>query len=375
MKKKAGFLIGFGGIAVTLIALIAWRISSNGSHANSRHRDNGSLSVTAAKVTLQAMPVLLTAVGQVQSEHSVQVRPQVSGVLKQVFFGEGDTVKAGQRLFQIDPAPYQAALASAKAAWENAKANADRLAPLAARDYVTPQEYQNARTAADQAQAAYQQAQINLGYTDIRAPISGHTGSLAVKSGNVVAPNDTTPLVVINQMKPILVQFQLPQQFLSEVRNYQQQGTVHIFVTHEDGSGNLGEGRLVFIDNTVNSDTGTVMMKARMPNKLEQLWPGQFVGVRIQLAVQQNAMVIPDSAIQSDQNGNFVYTATGGKAEITPVTVNRQVGDLAVISKGLKVGEIVITQIPRTLRAGLQVNVTLAPESDSAPSATTAANP
>ena len=375
MKKKAGLLIGFSSVAIILIALVAWRVSGNGNHDRFGRRGNDALSVTVSKVKVQSMPILLNAVGQVQSEHSVQVRPQVSGVLKQVFFNEGQTVKAGQRLFQVDPAPYEAALTSAKATWENAKANADRLAPLAAKDYATPQEFQNAQTTADQAQAAYQQARINLAYTNIRAPITGRTGSLAVKSGNVVAPNDSTPLVVINQMKPILVQFQLPQQFLTQVRTYQDRGSVRVFATHEDGSGNLGEGRLVFIDNTVNSDTGTVMMKARLPNSNEQLWPGQFVGVRIQLAIQHDALVIPDSAIQSGQNGNFVYTVVDGKAKVTPVTVNRQVGDLAVIGKGLESGELVITQIPRTLRAGLKVDVTMAPDSDSTSASSTAPKP
>jgi multidrug efflux system membrane fusion protein len=359
VKKKAGILVALGIIAAILIVLVAWRVTSN-DHPRGPRNGGQPLTVKTAPVETRPMPVLITAVGQVQSEHSVQIKPQVSGVLKQVFFSEGQTVRAGQRLFEIDPAPYQAALASAKSAWESAKANADRMAPLAEKDYVTPQEYQDAQTAAAQAQAAYQQAQINLAYTDIRAPITGRTGSLAVKSGNVVAPNDSTPLVVINQMKPILVQYQLPQQFLSEVRKYNAQRSIHIFITHESGSGNLGEGKLVFIDNTVNPDSGTVMLKARIPNSDELLWPGQFVGVKMQLAVEKNAMVVPDGAIQSDQNGNFVYAVVNGKATIVQVSVNRTVDNFAVISKGLKVGDVVITQIPRTLRAGLPVNVSRA---------------
>ncbi|MGH8371530.1 MAG: efflux RND transporter periplasmic adaptor subunit [Gammaproteobacteria bacterium] len=356
MKQKTGFLLAIGVIAIVLIAIVAWRVSSN-QHAGRQRNDDRALSVATAVVKRQSMPIVMQAVGQVQSEHSVQIRPQVSGVLKQVYFNEGQEVSAGQRLFLIDPAPYAAALTSTKSAWESAKANADRMAPLAASDYVTPQEYQNAQSAADQAEAAYKQAQINLAYTDIRAPISGRTGSLAVKSGNVVGPSDTTPLVVINQMKPILVQFQVPQQSLADVRRYQTQHSIHVFITNEDGSGNLGEGKLVFIDNTVNADTGTVMLKSQLPNSKETLWPGQFVGVRMQLALQPDALVIPDSAIQSDQNGNFVYTVVGGKATIAPVTLDRQVGEMAVIDKGLKPGDVVITQIPRTLRNGLPVVV------------------
>lgn len=356
MNKKPLSLATLSVIAIVLIALVAWRVISNKHQGRQRDTD-GPLSVTTAVAKWQPMPIVMQAVGQVQSEHSVQIQPQVSGVLKQVYFNEGQEVSAGQRLFLIDPAPYQAALASAKSAWESAKANADRMAPLAAKDYVTPQEYQDAQSAADQAQAAYQQAQINLAYTDIRAPIAGRTGSLAVKSGNVVAPSNTTPLVVINQMEPILVQFQIPQQSLTEVRHYQALHSIHVFITNEDGSGDLGEGKLVFIDNAVNASSGTVLLKARLPNRNELLWPGQFVGVRMQLTVEPNAMVVPDSAVQSDQNGNFVYTVTDGKARITTVTVDRQVGDLAVISSGLDAGEVVITQIPRSLRAGLPVSV------------------
>lgn len=356
MKKKTGYLLSISVIVIVLGAIVVWRVNSN-KHAGRDRNDDRALSVTTTVAKLQPMPILMQAVGQVQSEHSVQIRPQVSGVLKQVYFNEGREVTAGQRLFLIDPAPYQAALISTKSAWESAKANADRMAPLAAKDYVTPQEYQDAQSTADQAEAAYKQAQINLAYTDIRAPITGRTGSLAVKSGNVVGPSDTTPLVVINQMKPILVQFQIPQQSLPDVRRYQAQHSIHVFITNEDGSGDLGEGKLVFIDNAVNADTGTVLLKSQLPNSKELLWPGQFVGVRMQLTVEPDAMVIPDSAVQSDQNGNFVYTVVDGKATIATVSLDRQVGEMAVISKGLKPGDVVITQIPRTLRAGLQVTV------------------
>ena len=148
MKTKAKFLFSIGLVVVILVTLVAWRVISNSSTTRFK-RGDASLMVDTAFATRQAMPVLLQSVGQVQPEHSVQIRPQVSGVLKRVLFTEGQTVHAGQPLFQINPAPYSAALASAKSAWESAKANADRMAPLAAKDYVTPQEYQDAPSAAD----------------------------------------------------------------------------------------------------------------------------------------------------------------------------------------------------------------------------------
>lgn len=351
-KRKTFLFIGCG--AAVLAALLTWRIVQNARPARLRPQER-PLQVNASLSRIQPMPLIIQAVGQVQSEHTIEVKPQVSGVLKQVFFQEGQYVEQGQRLFQIDPAPFEAALASAKAAWENAKANADRLAPLAKQDYATQQELDNAQATADQAQAAYQQAQINLGYTDIRAEVSGRTGSLAVRAGNVVTPTDTMPLVVINQMKPILVQYVIPQQALEGLRKYQAGHPIKVIINHENGVGELDQGWLVFIDNTVNPSSGTVMLKARMPNQREQLWPGQYVDVEMQLAVQKNAVVVPETAVQTGQNGNFVYLVKGGDAVVQDVKVDRQVGDLVVIGSGLEGGEQVITLVPRNLRPDMKV--------------------
>ncbi|MGB9430239.1 MAG: efflux RND transporter periplasmic adaptor subunit [Gammaproteobacteria bacterium] len=358
MNRKARFISVGGLIVAILIVLVAWRVISNARAARIKPADR-PLPVDTALATIQPMPILLQSVGQVQSEHTVSVQPQVGGVLKQVFFREGQYVHTGQQLFLIDPAPYEAALASAKAAYLTAKAQAEREAPLAAKDYISPQDYESAVATATQAQAALQQAQINLSYTDIRSPIDGLTGNLTVKAGNVVSSTSTnistTPLVTINQMKPILLQYSIPQQFLPEVRQYNALHSIKIFITREDGTGNLGEGALVFIDNNVNTDTGTVMLKAEIPNKNVQLWPGQYVGVNTQLTVQPKAVVVPATAVQSGQDGNFVYEVVNGKTQVQPVTMNRQVGDLAVITSGLKGGERVITQVSRNMRPGLSV--------------------
>lgn len=354
MNKKARFLTIGGLIVAILVVLVAWRVVSN-SHAGRGKFGDQPLPVDTAIVARKPMPVQLQAVGQVQSEHTVNIQPQVSGVLKQVFFTEGQYVHKGQALFQIDPGPFEAALDSAKAAYMTAKAQADREAPLAAKDYISPQDYQSALATATQAQAALQQAQINLSYTNIVSPINGLTGNLAVRAGNVVSPTGTTPLVTINQMQPILVQFNIPQNFLPQVRQYDAQHGIQVFITREDGTGNLGQGKLVFIDNTVNTATGTVMLKAEMPNQNVQLWPGQYVGVTMQLTVQPNAVVVPSTAIQSSEQGNFVYKVENNTAVVQPVTVNRQVGDLAVISSGLSGGEQVITRVSRNLRPDMRV--------------------
>lgn len=354
MSKKTKVLFIIGMVVAILIVLVAWRVISNARIANAKH-ETPALTVDTAVAIIKPMPIQLATIGQVQSEHTVAMQPQISGVLKQVFFREGQYVHTGEPLFLIDPAPYEAALASAKAAYLTAKAQADREAPLAAKDYVSPQDYESAVATATQAKATLQQAEINLSYTSIRSPIDGLTGNLAVKAGNVVTPTATTPLVTINQMQPILVQFTIPQQSLPEVRHYDSAHAITVFVNHEDGSGSLGQGKLVFIDNTVNTGTGTVMLKAEIPNKHVQLWPGQYVGVTLQLTIQPDAVVVPDSAVQTGQDGNFVYTVVNSHAVIVPVTQDRQIGDEAVISKGLKPGEVVITHVPRTLKNAMPV--------------------
>ena len=340
-----------------LVVLVVWRINTNANGDHPGKRAAPPLSVVTQLATLKSMPIQLLAVGQVQSEHTVNIQPQISGVLKQVYFTEGQHVSAGQPLFLIDPLPYEAALASAKASHLAAKTQADREKPLAAKGYVSAQEYQSSVATAAQTEAALQQAQINLSYTRIVSPIDGLTGNLVVKSGNVVSPANTAPLVTINQMKPILVQYNLAQQFLSEIRKYDARHNIKVFISNEDGTGDRGEGKLVFIDNTVNTATGTVLFKAEVPNKEIQLWPGEYVGVNTRLAVQTNAVTIPDSAIQSGQNGNFVYEVVDGVTKVQDITVNRVVGTVAVISAGLKGGERIVTQVPRSMRPGIAVTI------------------
>lgn len=355
MSRKATSISIGALVLVVLAVLVGWRIATNAPGSRTGKRAAPPLSVATELATIKSMPIQLLAVGQVQSEHTVNIQPQITGVLQQVYFTEGQNVRAGQPLFLIDPKPYEAALASAKASYLAAKTQADREKPLAAKGYVSPQQYESSVATAAQTQAAMQQAQINLSYTRIVSPIDGLTGNLAVKSGNVVSPTNTAPLVTINQMKPILVQYNLAQQFLPQIRKYHAEHDIRVFISNEDGSGQRGEGNLVFIDNTVNTATGTVLFKAEVPNTEIQLWPGEYVGVNTRLALQADAVTIPNSAVQSGQNGNFVYEIVDGVAKVQNITVNRVVGNLAVVSAGLKGGERVVTQVPRSLRPGLPV--------------------
>ena len=331
----------------------------------------GPLTVKATTAVVRPMPVLIEAVGTVEPEHSVQVRAQVSGVLKAVPFKEGDRVKAGQVLFQIDPATYQAQynqalaqLARDRAQLENARAQQQRLEPLLKREFITRQEYDVAVTSAKSLeatvqadQAAAEQARIQLSYARITAPISGRTGALSVKSGNLVqAAGSGAPLVTINSMDPILVSFSLPERQLDDIRRYDQQ--MRIEILPERNSPPVAEGKLVFIDNTVTPQTGTVLLKTRVSNSNEAIWPGQFVNVRLVLTIDPESVVVPEAAVQPGQEGSFVYLIDAeNKVRVQPVKISRQIGGDVVIAAGIRAGDRVITEIPQALQPGATVRI------------------
>jgi multidrug efflux system membrane fusion protein len=338
-----------------------------------RAKGGGTLTVKATRVIVKPMPVLIEAVGTVEPEQSVQVRAQVSGVLQSVLFKEGDKVKAGQTLFLVDPRTFQsqynqalAALARDRAQLENAKALEQRMQPLLQREFITRQEYDVAVTSAKSleatvqaGQASVEQARIQLEFSRIVAPISGRTGQLAVKQGNlVVASGGGVTLVTINSTDPILVGFSIPERQLEELRRYQNEKGMRIEILPDRAGAPVAEGKLVFIDNTVTPQTGTVLLKTRVDNTKEALWPGQFVNVRVVLTVEPEAVVVPDVAVQPGQDGPFVYLiGAENKVEVRPVKVARQIGNEIVIGSGLKGGDQVITEIPQALRPGGTVRI------------------
>jgi multidrug efflux system membrane fusion protein len=331
--------------------------------------------VKAARAVAKPMPVLIEAVGTVEPEHSVQVRAQVSGVLQSVLFKEGDLVKPGQLLFQIDgrtlEAQYrqaQAQLARDQAQLENAKVQQDRLAPLLKREFITRQEFDVAVTSTKSLEATVaadralmEQARIQLDYTKIYAPIPGRTGAVAVKSGNLVAAGAGTggvPLVTINSTDPILVTFSIPERQLEELRRQQNEKDMRIEILTDRAGRPAAEGKLVFIDNTITPQTGTVLLKTRVINKEELLWPGQFVNVRIVVRIEPEAVVVPDAAVQPGQDSNFVYlVGEDNRVKVQPIKVSRQIGNEVVISSGVSAGDHVITEIPQALQAGAQVRL------------------
>lgn len=356
-----------------------WQQSARGALPEAKSKGGkgagkgGVLIVKATRAVAKPMPVVVEAVGTVESEHSVQVRAQVSGVLSSALIKEGDKVKAGQLLFQIDPRTFRAqynqalaALARDRAQLENARAQQERLEPLLKREFITRQEFDVAVTSTKSLEATVEadrafaeQARIQLEYSSINAPISGRTGTLAVKPGNLVpAAGGGVPLVTINSMDPILVAFSVPERQLDEIRRYQGEKDMRIEIIPDRGGPAVAEGKLVFIDNTVTPQTGTVLLKTSVANKDEILWPGQFANVRIVLRIEPEAVVVPEVAVQPGQQGNFVYMVDDGKARIQPVKVARQIGREVVIAEGIKSGDMVLTEIPQAITPGAAVQVT-----------------
>jgi multidrug efflux system membrane fusion protein len=326
--------------------------------------------VTLATVERQAVPFELAATGTVEPLQTVAVQPQLSGPIVRIAFTEGQDVQRGQVLFQIDPRPFQAALARAeailardKAQEANARQEAARYSQLAEQEYVTAQQYDQARTNAAAAaatlagsEAALAEARLNLQYATIRAPISGRTGSLRVREGNLVRANESAPLVTINQIRPILVRFAVPASNLPLIQQYR--GKDLVVRAEPVGGGPASEGTLGFVDNAVDTTTGTILLKGSFPNADGALWPGEFVNVRLRLYVDEGALTVPRKAVVAGQQGSYVFVVQrDSTAETKAVTVDRTAGELAVVSGEIEPGDRVVTDGQLRLRQGSKVQV------------------
>jgi multidrug efflux system membrane fusion protein len=326
--------------------------------------------VTISTAERRAVPYELLATGTVEPIQTVAVQAQVSGPIVRIAFREGQDVKRGQVLFELDSRPFRAALQQAqallgrdRATAENAEQEAKRYAALAEKEYVTAQQNDAARTTAAassatvaSSQAAVDQARLNLQYATIRAPIDGRTGSLRVREGNLVRSTDALPLVTINQIQPILVRFAVPASNLGAIQKYRAQ---RIAVMAEAvGGGPASEGTLAFVDNAVDTATGTVLLKANFPNTDGALWPGAFVNVRLRLYVDENALVVPAAAVVSGQQGSFVFVIQPDSSAATrSVKVDRTAGDLAIVSGEVRAGDRVVVDGQLRLRQGIKVQI------------------
>jgi len=320
-------------------------------------RADEKIPVTVAKASQKDVPVQLRAIGNVQAFSNVSIRALVGGQLTNVWFREGDDVRKGQRLFTIDPRPYQAALQQAEANlardeanYRNAQSEAVRYAELVKKDYVTREDYDRITSAAESAKAvlaadraAIENERLQLAYCNITAPIDGRTGSLMVHAGNIVRANDTNALVVINQVTPIYVQFAVPESQLGQLRARGGLG-VPVSAAPQKGGTAIASGRLSFIDNAVDMTTGTITLKAVFTNQNRALWPGQFVTVAVTLQDRPNAVVVPTQAVQTGQRGQYVYVVKEDQSvEVRPVKVADTVEQESIIENGLGPGETVVT--------------------------------
>jgi membrane fusion protein, multidrug efflux system len=327
--------------------------------------------VTVARVEQRPVPYEILATGVAEPVQTVSVQSQVTGVLARVTFHEGDDVAAGQVLFVIDPRPFQATLEQAQAmlARDQAQAqaaelDARRYADLVKQDYVTKSDYDAKRAAADALQAtmradsaAVANAALSLEWATIRAPISGRSGRLLVRAGNVVRVNNSDPLVVINQIHPILVRFAVPEQHLADIQRYRR-NRLPVLVSPSKTDTVFTEGVLSFIDNAVDTTTGTVLLKGEFPNQDNALWPGEFLNVRLQLYVEEKAVLVPSQAVMNGQQGTYLFVVNqDGTARSQPVTVERAAGAYTVIAQGVTPGQQVVTDGQLRLVSGSPVEV------------------
>ncbi|MEP7066739.1 MAG: efflux RND transporter periplasmic adaptor subunit [Gemmatimonadota bacterium] len=327
--------------------------------------------VTVGKAEVRTVPYTLQANGTVEPMQTVAIEPQVSGIITKVMFKEGDDVKEGQPLFEIDPRSYQAAYNQAQAVVERDKAqlasassDVARYGALVEKNYVTSQQMEQVKTTAAALQATLasdeamaQQAKLNLQYATIRSPISGRAGSLQARVGYLARVPAATPLVTVNQIHPILVRFAVPASSLQRIRQYAST-TLPVTARPASSPGASSAGMLSFVDNAIDTTTGTILLKGTFANKDGALWPGEFVTATLELFQQPNAVTVPTQAVIEGQNGNFLFVVNADStATQREITIDRAAGDLTIISQGVKPGEQVVTDGQLRLNTGTKVQI------------------
>jgi membrane fusion protein, multidrug efflux system len=333
---------------------------------------NDPVPVLATAARLADVPVYLDGVGTAKALNTVTVRSQVDGKIVEISFKEGQDVPKGYVLAKVDPVTYQAAYdqtvakkAQDEAQLANARLDLDRYTRLAATNAVNKQQLDTQRALVAQLeaqikldQAAVDNARAVLSYTDIIAPIAGRTGIRLVDAGNLVRSAEATGIVILTQLQPISVFFSLPQQNLPELTRGMAEGDLPVDALSSDGKGTLDKGKVMVIDNQVDQTTGTVKLRGEFPNNDLQLWPGQFVNVRVLIDTLRQAVVVPTAAIQRGPNGAFVYVLKqGNTVTVRPVTLTQQDDSRAVVATGLQASEQVVTTGFARLTEGAQVAV------------------
>lgn len=346
-------------VPVVFAVVAAWLMSacSAGDSAQSGGANAPPAApVSVAKAERKTVPLTVRSIGNVEPIESVTIRSRVDGEIVGVLVRDGQDLKKGQLLFRLDDRflsaqlkQLEAAEARDRALAANAESTEKRYAELLAQGFISQEAYSQAKSNRDAAaatvaadQAAVESARIQMTYTRIYSPISGRAGKVMVSAGNTVKANDTA-LVVINRLAPIYVSFSVPEQFLARIRDYKSKGSLPVVASPQGAPDVAATGRLTFIDNAVDPQTGTIKLRATFDNRQQQLWPGQFVTATLTLEQQDNAVVVPPEAVQTGPRGTFVFVvAPEMTAQVREVKVDRTEGGDTVIAAGLEAGETVI---------------------------------
>ena len=362
----------FPYLVIGVFGLLLWGIFSLAcSNEKPKKPTSAPIPVTVSMATQKTVPVQLRAIGNVQAYSTVTIKSKVGGELVRVHFTEGQDVKKGDLLFMIDPRPYEAALKQAEANLQrdiaqakHAREDARRYESLIQKGVVPQQQYDKFRSDADALdatvladRAAVENAKIQLGYCSLHSPIDGRTGSLIVKQGNIIKAEDIN-LVVINQIIPIDVAFSVPEQFLPEIKKYIAVGKLQVEALIPMNEERPERGVITFIDNAVDTNTGTIRLKGTFANREKKLWPGQFVNVVLTLTTEPNAIVVPSQTIQTGQEGQYIFVVKEDlTVESRPVVAGRTMNNETVVKKGLNPDEKVVTDGQLLLYPGAKVEI------------------
>ena len=364
----------FALASLCVLGLGSWAVSaySEAPLQPAKPKQAAGQPVTATVAETHDVPILQTGIGSVQAYNTVAIKTRVDGQIVKVDFIEGQDVKQGDVLFEIDPRPYQAALAQAQAnrqkdqaALVSASADLQRFTDLAKNGFQTRQSLDQQKAAVGQLQAAIaadeaqiEAASVNLDYTQIRAPIGGRTGARQVDIGNVVHAADTGSLVTLTQLQPIFVSFTLPQQSLQALRQSQARGAVPVQVLSQADQTPLAQGALSLIDNQVDQGSGTIHLKAQFANADGALWPGAFVTLKVETGILKNAVTVPARTVQQGPNGSYLYVIRpDDTVERRSVTIAQSDGATSVVGQGLAAGERIVLDGQYSLSNGSKVAV------------------
>ena len=371
-SKRLALFGAAGAVIILGGALLGYFRNGISADTPTGPRGPSAIPVSVAAVAQQSVSVRLQAIGNVEPYSTVALKARVDGQIVEVKFKEGQEVRQGSVLFQIDPRPFEATLRQVEANLlrdtgekEQARSQERRYLELLQKNFVSKEAYAQIRTKADTAEAVAQasraavdNARLNLEYCTIRSPIDGYPGKIMLQRGNMVKANDTNALVILNQVHPIYVNFSVPEQKLAEIRGHMARGPLAVDAMAPNTGKPAATGTLIFVDNAVDATTGTIKLRAQFQNRDNALWPGQFVNVSVKLYDQKDAIVVPVQSVQTGPEGQHVFVVKPDMStEVRKVTVERTDGDTAIIAKGLVKGEQVVTRGQLRLGPGAKVEI------------------